>query len=178
MLPNVELIPLSSASIFWRTAQQTKREQYLPNTMTVADIAEKEDLLAFNRFAADIDAYCRQRYGFKRQCIDARHPTVDVHRAAVNLYLRFRVGDSWRVGSVVIAVIRFREKRRGHGTALLGKLVEMAPMYGYQNIEVEQTGSDISIQSFVRKFGFTNTFDERNWIVPVGQLRELLASMR
>lgn len=146
--------------------------------MTLANITEEEDLLTFHRFASDIDAYCRQRCGFKRQCIDARHPTVGVTRTAVNLYLRYRVGDSWPIGSVVIAVIRFQEKRRGHGTSLLRKLVEMAPIYGYQNIEVEQTGSDISMQRFVRKFGFTNTFDERNWIAPVSQLRELLSSVR
>lgn len=143
--------------------------------MTITRITEERGLLPFDRFAEDIDAYCRQRYGLKRQCVDARHPTVGVLRAAVDLYLRFHVGESWPVGSVVIARIGFRATRRGHGTALLQKLVEMAPTYGYQTIEIEQTGPDASIQNFVRKFGFTNTFNERNWIVPVSRLRELLS---
>jgi hypothetical protein len=118
--------------------------------MTAANITEEEDLRSLHHVAADIDAYCRQRYCLKRQCIDTRHPTVGVRRKAVNRYLGFRVGDSWPVGSVVIAVIRFQEKRRGHGTALLRELVEMGPTYGYQDIEVEHTGADISIQSFAR----------------------------
>lgn len=133
--------------------------------------------LAFTQFSDEIDAYFRQRFSYKSRCAFARHPTVDVKRAAVRLYLRFRVGDSWPVGSIVIAVIEFRTQRRGQGRALLCKLVEMSSTYGYQTIEVEQTGLDASIQAFVRKFGFTNSFDERNWIVSVNQLRDLLASL-
>lgn len=142
----------------------------------MTDIANNEQV-AFMQFADEIDAYCGRRYRYKSRCAHARHPTVDVRRAAVRLYLRFRVGDSWPVGSVVIAVIEFQNRRRGHGRALLTKLVEMSSTYGYQNIEIEQTGSDVSIQAFVRKFGFTNSFDKKNWIVSVDQLRSLLASL-
>lgn len=53
----------------------------------------------------------------------------------------------------------------------------MSSTYGYQNIEIEQTGKDASIQAFVRKFGFSNSFDEQNWIISVSQLRDLLASL-
>ena len=133
--------------------------------------------LTFTQFANEIDAYLRERFRYKSRCAHARYPTVDVRRAAVTLYLRFRVGDSWSVGSVVIAVIEFRKQRRGHGTALLSKLVEMSSTYGYQNIEIEQTGEDVSIQDFVRKFGFTNSFDKQNWTIPVSQLRNVLASL-
>lgn len=100
-------------------AQRTKREIDLQNTMTVANFAEEENHLAFNRFAADIDMYCRQRYGFKRQCIDARPPTVDVRRTAVNLYLRFRVDDSWPDGSIVMLLFASVKSAMGHVTALL-----------------------------------------------------------
>jgi GNAT superfamily N-acetyltransferase len=130
---------------------------------------------AFYEFAEEIDAFLRKRYRYKSQCVHPRHPTIDVGRAAVRLYLRFRVGDSWPVGSIVIAVIGFQDQRRGHGRALLSQLVDMAPRYGYQNIEIEQTGGDASIQAFVRKFGFTNSSDERNWIIPVDQLRKTLS---
>jgi GNAT superfamily N-acetyltransferase len=142
----------------------------------MTNISNEEDL-AFTQFAEEIDAYCRNRYRYKSRCVYARHPTVDVRRAAIRLYLRFRVGDSWPVGSVVIAVIEFQTQRRGHGRALLSKLVEMSSTYGYENIEIEQTRKGASIQGFVRKFGFANSFDERNWIVPVDQLRNLLASL-
>jgi ribosomal protein S18 acetylase RimI-like enzyme len=138
---------------------------------------EKEEHSAFIRFAQEIDKYCRSRYRFKSQCAHPRYPTVDVSRAAVRLYLRFRVGDSWPVGSVVIAAIQFQSRRRGHGKALLNKLVDMSTTYGYQTIEIEQTSDDASIQNFVKKFGFTNSFDEQNWIVTVERLRGLLASL-
>jgi hypothetical protein len=65
--------------------------------------------------------------------------------------------------------------RREHGRALLSKLVEMSTTYGYQNVEIEQTGGHESIQASVRKFGVTTSYDERNWIVPVRKLRALLA---
>ncbi|AQR69561.1 hypothetical protein BZG29_15385 [Janthinobacterium sp. LM6] len=139
----------------------------------MTDIANDKHL-AFTQFSDEIDTYFRKRFHYKSRCAYARHPTVDIRRAAVKLYLRFRVGDSWPVGSIVIAVIGFRNQRRGQGRALLNKLVEMSSTYGYQNIEIEQTGTDVSIQAFVRKFGFTNSFDKQNWIISVNQLRDLL----
>lgn len=135
------------------------------------------DHLAFASFADQLDVYCRERYKYKSKCVFARYHTVDVGRAAVEFYLRFRVGASWPDGSVVIARIAFRKQRRGNGKALLEQLVKMAPFYGYRNVEVEQTGDDPSIQAFVRKFGFINSSDERNWITSVDQLRDVLASM-
>jgi hypothetical protein len=75
------------------------------------------------------------------------------------------------------AVIRRHDTGRGHGTALPKRLVETAPTCGCQNTGVEQTGSDISIRYFGRKFGFANTTDERNLIIPVSQLRGLLAQL-
>lgn len=125
---------------------------------------------AFYEFAADIDAFYRARYRYKRRCAFARYPTVDVRRAALNLYLRFNVGQRSDEASIVIARIGFQKQRRCEGTALLAKLVELAPRYGYVTVEIEQTGPDLSIQNFVRKFGFRNSFDERNWIVSIEEL--------
>jgi hypothetical protein len=45
------------------------------------------------------------------------------------------------------------------------------------NTGVEQTGSDISIRYFGRKFGFATTTDERSFVIPVSQLRGLLAQL-
>lgn len=138
---------------------------------------DKDEQRAFRLFANEIDAHYRKRFRYKSPCAYPHHPTVDINRAAVRLYLRFRVGAAWPAGSVVIAVIQFQNRRRGNGTDLLRKLVEMSTTYGYQNIKVEEVGRDASIQAFVRKFGFTNPSYEKDWIVPVERLRDLLAAL-
>jgi len=136
--------------------------------------ARREEL--FPRFADEIDAFYRAKFRYRSRCANPRFPTVDIHRAAVRLYLRFNASETGPGITVIIAVIEFRDRRRGHGTQLLAKLVEMADRYGITSVGVEQTGPDPSIQNFVRKFGFKNHIDERNWIVAVDTLKERLPS--
>jgi GNAT superfamily N-acetyltransferase len=133
------------------------------------------DRLLFKQFTEEIDAFYRERFRYKSRCTNGRFPTVDINRVAVCLYLRFKYGDSWPYNTLVIASISFRDQRRGHGRALLAKLVEMSGRYGYTSIAIEQTSSGESIQSFVRKFGFANHLNSRNWITPVSSLTERLA---
>jgi GNAT superfamily N-acetyltransferase len=83
----------------------------------------------------------------------------------------------WPDDSVVIAKIEFRHRRFGHGTELLEKLVGMSERFGFRSIGIEQTGSDDSIQNFVRKFGFENHRDKRNWLVSVEALKARLAAL-
>jgi ribosomal protein S18 acetylase RimI-like enzyme len=73
----------------------------------------------------------------------------------------------------VIAAIGFE---RGHGTRLLRKFIELAERYEVAYIGIEQTGPDESIQNFVRKFGFSEYRNERNWLVRVDDLSELLTA--
>jgi hypothetical protein len=135
---------------------------------------EREQL--FMPFAAEIDDFYRDKFGYKTSCASPRFPTVDVKRSAVQLYLRFRPGGFWPDDSVVIASIGFQKQRCGHGTELLKKLVEMSDRYELRSIGIEQTGASESIQNFVRKFEFKNHRNDRNWLVSVQALKEILAS--
>lgn len=116
----------------------------------------------FPHFADEIDAFYRQQFRYKNRCANARFPTVDISRAAIDLYLRFQQSETEIGHTVVIARIGFRDQRQGHGTRLLEKLVAMSEDYDISSIGVEQTGPDPSIQNFVRKFSFSNHIDQRN----------------
>lgn len=136
---------------------------------------EREEL--FLPFADEIDAFYRAKFRYKSRCVHPRFPTVNIRRAAVYLYLRFNSSEIGPGNAVVIAAIEFREQRRGHGSQLLAKLVEMADRYGITSVGVEQTSSKPCIQNFVRKFGFKNHINDRNWIVPLDTLKEHLAQV-
>lgn len=143
--------------------------------MSVSISGKKKQL--FLPFAKEIDEYYRDKFGYKTQCAWPRYPTVDISRAPLRLYLRFRPGGFWPDDSVVIASIEFRKQRRGHGAELLKKFVEMSDRYELNSVGIEQTGPDESIQNFVRKFGFENHRNDQNWLVSVSRLKEILASV-
>lgn len=131
----------------------------------------------FLRFAHEIERFYQERFFYKRSCATPRFPTVDIIRAPVRIYLRFLPGEFGPEDSVVIANIEFRDRRRGYGTELLAKLVEMSCRYGLNSIGIEQTGLDESIQIFVRKFGFENHVNKRNWLISVENLRARLEAL-
>ncbi|WP_143054589.1 GNAT family N-acetyltransferase [Massilia timonae] len=131
----------------------------------------------FDAFSDDIDMFCRQQFGYKRRCASGMPPTVSVNRKAADLYLRFRPGGFWPRDSVVIARIGFAQQRRGHGTALLAKLVELADQYNVTSIGIEQTNPQPSIQNFVRKYGFASYRNDRNWLVSIDILTSKLLAL-
>lgn len=136
---------------------------------------ELEEL--FPHFAVEIDAFYRAEFRYRSRCAKPRFPTVDINRAAVRLYLRFTASEIGPGNTVVIAAIEFRNQRRGHGTRLLAKLVEIANSYDITSVGVEQTSCMSGIQNFARKFGFKNHINERNWIVSVDMLKERLGKV-
>lgn len=147
--------------------------QYKMNAQSrIIDVFELKPRELFPFFAEEIDAFYRAEFRYRSKCANPRFPTVDIHRAAVRLYLRFKVSEIGSGNTVVIAAIGFREQRRGHGTRLLAKLVEISNQYGITSIGVEQTSFEPGIQNFLRKFGFQNHINERNWIVSVDMLRD------
>lgn len=133
--------------------------------------------LLFEPFADEIDTFYRERFGYESRCTHPSFPTISINRTAVHLYIRFRPEGFWPSDSVVIASIGFGKQRRGHGRELLSKLVEMSDRYGFESIGIEQTGQSESIKNFVRKFGFLNHKNEKNWIVSVDVLTACLASL-
>jgi len=128
----------------------------------------------FLAFANKIDEFYREKFNYKTSCAFPRFPTIDINRSAVRLYLRFKPKGSWPNDSIVIASIEFQKQRRGHGKALLQKLVDMSARYEFRSIGIEQTSSKEGIQNFVRKFGFKNHGNERNWLVSIDTLKLLL----
>lgn len=140
----------------------------------MSDAFHIEPRQLFPHFADEIDAFYRAEFRYRSRCANPRFPNVDINRVAVRLYLRFTASKIAPGNTVVIAVIGFRDQRRGHGTRLLAKLVEIANRYDITSIGVEQTSSKPGIQNFLRKFGFKNHIDDRNWIVSIEMLREHL----
>lgn len=138
----------------------------------------KVDLLdSFNKFTNEIDLYYMDRFRYKNSCAHGRFPTVDISRSKVRLYLRFMPGGFWPESSIVIANIGFDKQRAGRGRELLLKLVMLSDEYGYTSIGIEQTSSGDSIQNFVRKFGFKNHGNDKNWLVSVTELAGILSSL-
>jgi GNAT superfamily N-acetyltransferase len=140
----------------------------------MSDAFHIEPRQLFPHFAEEIDTFYRAEFRYRSRCANPRFPTVDINRVAVRLYLRFTASKIGPGNTVVIAVIGFRDQRRGHGTRLLAKLVEIANRYDITSIGVEQTSSKPGIQNFLKKFGFKNHIDDRNWIVSIEMLREHL----
>lgn len=92
---------------------------------------DSEDYEAlFDQFTADVDAYVRERFGYRTSCTLGRSPTVSVVRKKIQLYLRFKGGGDWPENVLVIASIRFQTQRAGHGRALLNKFAGDAERYG------------------------------------------------
>lgn len=149
----------------------------LPN-MAKADQHSRTELKALcSEFSSELDQYVRTRYRYKTSGVrQGFSNTIDISRVPISLYLRFRPLASWPTDSIVIAKIEFDKQRRGHGSALLRFLVEVAPRYGIKSVGIEQTHDGDDIQGFVRKFGFSPYRDGRNWLVSIEVLEARLNS--
>lgn len=151
-------------------------------------MTEEQQTEALEKFAVELDAFLRKRFGYRSQATNARLPTIDVCRKKVNLYLRLRYkpqrsSGSWPQWTLVIARISFRETRAGHGRALLEFFVEHAHRFGYDKIGVEETIPHDGIQGFCRQFFKPYGEDEplgavSNWLAPVSDIAQQLKADR
>jgi len=106
----------------------------------------------------------------------------------VELYLRLcytpqEADESWPQWTLVIARIKFCERRAGHGRPLLEFFARQAPRFGYDKIGVEQTIPHEGIQGFCRHFFKPYRQDaglsaSSNWIAPVSEITQRLAADR
>lgn len=129
-------------------------------------------------FLSEFDEYVRSRYRCNTTCVfPGGANTIDVRLQPISVYLRFKPLHHWPANSIVIANIGFYEQRKGHGVALLKFLAETTPKYGIQSVGVEQTHGGDNIQGFVRKFGFSQYLDEKNWLISIEALKERLARL-
>ncbi len=72
----------------------------------------------------------------------------------------------------MIARLMFEQQRVGHGRALVGRLVELAPTLGYRHLLIECANAKAS--AFAERLGFTTYDSRRNWVASVNTLRESL----
>jgi len=131
-------------------------------------------------FADEMDKRLKGRFGGrKRYAYSMPGANVEARNRTVDLLLRYPVGPNKRfVGDrpLVIARMYFTERRVGHGTWLLRELVELAGEHGYGCVAVESAAASDGIQSFVRKFGFSEVSESpSDWIISVTELAERLS---
>lgn len=139
---------------------------------------------AAEKFAAKLDAFLRARFHYKREVASSTFATVQASRAKVKMYLRLQYrlkGDQgfWPQGTLVIASIQFREKRKGSGRAFLEFLIRHADEFGYDKIGVECTISRDGIQGFCRRY--FQSYDpeatgrlDYNWLASVSAIARQL----
>lgn len=136
------------------------------------------------QFANELDAWLRDRFNYRSRFTYAGLGDVVVaKRVKVDLYLRLvreaPQGAMWPAKTLVIARMRFRDRRRGHGRALLQFLVGNAQRYGYEHIAVENTTEGAGIQAFCSAFFHDHPASLRrdtNWIALVTHLESVLDS--
>lgn len=137
-------------------------------------------------FAGEINSLLMERFGYRTRCVFCTGgEIVEARTAKLEISLRFPKGFNARFESdqtLVIARIQFKKVRTGHGSWLLGELVDLSQKYGYKNIAVESAGLHAGIQNFVRKFGFSpfpsDVERPRDWIASVGELEARLFPRR
>lgn len=73
---------------------------------------------------------------------------------------------------LVIARIGFMQQRAGHGRALVERLVELAPLFGYRHLAIECANENAS--AFAERLGFTPYEERRHWIASIDALEKTL----
>ena len=72
----------------------------------------------------------------------------------------------------MIARIGFTQQRAGHGRALVERLVELAPLFGYRHLAIECANENAS--AFAERLGFTPYEERRHWIASIDALEKTL----
>ena len=131
-------------------------------------------------FMNALEKFLRARFRYKTQLTSkSLGPTIRVSRHSVELYLRFKpkhyAQDLDR--PLVIAVMHFRQRKKGHGTALLNFLIDLADEFDLGTIVLEST--NIASTSFAKKRGFIRYPAMRNtWQVSIDDLCAILISKK
>lgn len=100
--------------------------------------------------------------------------TVSARSRQFDLYFRLfgRPDDYCPRDTLVIARIMFEQQRAGHGRALVERLVELAPTFGYQHLLIECANAKES--AFAERLGFTPFDNRRHWVGSVATIRQAL----
>lgn len=117
-----------------------------------------------------IDLYLMKRYKYRLSLVYLTLDNVVVCRRAsrVDLYLRIRRKESlFPPDCLIIARIRFRKERVGHGAHFVRFLSGLALKYGFKHIGIESVNE--KSRSFAEKLGF-HSIDGFNYVISVEKL--------
>ena len=112
------------------------------------------DNLELMSFINALEKYVRARFKYRTQStIKGLGPTIVVSRYFVELYLRSKPKHYYDLDRpLVIAVMRFRQRQKGHGTALLNFGIDCADEFNLGTVVLEST--NLASTTFAKRRGF------------------------
>ncbi|WP_338524320.1 GNAT family N-acetyltransferase [Pseudomonas batumici] len=119
-----------------------------------------------------------ERFTYKPRYVQQRvwrsFGTVSALSRQFDLYFRLfaRPNAICPRDSLVIARIGFKHQRAGHGHALVKRLVDLAPKFGYRHLAIECANAKAS--AFAERLGFTPYENRQHWVGSVDAIREAL----
>ncbi|MDD2245100.1 MAG: GNAT family N-acetyltransferase [Bacteroidales bacterium] len=117
-----------------------------------------------------IDLYLMKRFKYRLSLVYLTSDNVVTCRrtSRVDLYLRIRRKESlFPPDCLIIARIRFRKERIGHGTHFVRFLSGIALKYGFKHIGIESVNE--KSRSFAEKLGF-HSIDGSNYVISIDRL--------
>ena len=134
---------------------------------------KKEKLI--HNFCEDLNDYLKSSFKYKRNVARTGMNTINVLTPKIDIYIRFNSINWGKTNktTLVLARLGFKKTRKREGTKLLRFLLEKQPVYGYEEIGVEECNENAA--AFARKLNF-NAIDERNenFVIGIEDLRETL----
>ena len=129
-------------------------------------------------FMIALEKFLRTRFKYKTQLtIKCLGSNIAVSRHSVELYLRFKPKHYSHVVDrpIVIAKMYFSQRKKGHGTALLNFLIDLADEFDLGSVVLESTNT--ASTEFAKKRGFIRHPTMRNtWQVSIENLSSFLTS--
>lgn len=149
-------LPVDASDEEWREFAATSCEKLIPELKT----------------------FLLERFSYKPRYVQRRvwrtFGTVSALSKQFDIYIRmFIKPDSfWPRECLVLARIGFEQQRAGHGRALVARMVELAPVFGYRYLAIESANNNAA--AFAQRLGFTPYENGRHWVGSVHTIREAL----
>ena len=128
-----------------------------------------------NDLRVDLNSFFADEFGCKKP--PCNYPmynrTLDFQRAAFDVHLRYYKSPIYEGMLLVIARVSFKKTRVGHMTRFLEYIVKISNRHNIKNVALEQTITDAGVAA-AESFGFSNSFNELNWIISIEGLHENL----
>lgn len=129
---------------------------------------------------ANLRDFIVERFTYKpryvQQQVTSSYGTISARTKKFDLYFRLfaRPDHICPRDCLVIARIGFKQRRSGHGSALVSYLLELAPTIGYRHVAIECANANSA--AFAERLGFSPFENRRHWVGSVEVIRETLAT--